>query len=100
MKKKKTLISAKTLVERILKKVGFEEDRFAVFSVWEKEMGKESSRVRLVGVKKNSLVVEVDSSVRLHDLTLRKRDILRRVNGHFPVPVISDIQLELSGKKN
>ncbi|HOW27440.1 MAG TPA: DUF721 domain-containing protein [Elusimicrobiota bacterium] len=95
---KKESRSLQELLESSLKKLGFDKERFAVFEVWDRLLGPEAAKARAVGLKGTRLCVEVDSNARLHDITLRKRTLLKKVNGHFGTNnVISDIIFTLAG---
>lgn len=95
--KKKELVAGDKLVPPILEKIGYRPQSYAVFEVWDRLLGAQAAKARAVGLKRDRLVVEVDSSVRLHDLMLRKRGLLKKINGHFGTrPVISDIILQLA----
>ena len=86
------------MVKVVLKNLGFDPNSYAVFEIWDRLLGREAERARAVGLKGSDLCVEVDSSARLHDLTLRKRQILKKLNGHFgPRPFLSDIIFSLAG---
>ncbi|HRY29671.1 MAG TPA: DciA family protein, partial [Elusimicrobiota bacterium] len=70
---------------------------YAVFEIWDRLLGVQATRAKAVGLQGRRLCVEVDSSARLHDLMLRKRTLLRKLNEHFGTrPVISDIILQLA----
>lgn len=86
------------MVKVVLKSLGFDPNSYAVFEIWDRLLGREAERARAVGLKGSDLCVEVDSSARLHDLTLRKRQLLKKLNGHFgPRAFISDIIFSLAG---
>jgi hypothetical protein len=95
--KKKELVDANRLFAGLLKKLGYDPESYAVFEIWDRLLGAQASKARAVGLKGPALHVEVDSSARLHDLTLRKRDLLKKLNGHFGTRrPISDIILQLA----
>jgi hypothetical protein len=97
----KKIINSRTserMVEDVLKKLGFDPKSYAVFEIWDRLLGWEANRAKAIGLKGTDLCVEVDSSARLHDLTLRKRQLMKRLNEHFgPRAFISDIIFSLAG---
>ncbi len=97
-KKKAPPVLGDGMVKVALKALGFDPKSYAVFEIWDRMLGREAERARAVGLKGSDLCVEVDSSARLHDLTLRKRQLIKKLNGHFgPRPFISDIIFSLAG---
>jgi len=93
----KKLIDGQTLFHAILQRLNFDPALYAVFEIWDRVLGPQSTRARAVGLKSGRLLVEVDSHARLHDLTLRKRGLLKKINGHFGVGTgLSDIIFRLT----
>jgi predicted nucleic acid-binding Zn ribbon protein len=96
----KVLQPVSKVVAPWLEKLGFGAETAAVFEAWDRLVGGRSARAEAVGLKRGVLVVETDSSVRLHDLTLRKPQLLKKLLGYFggkgaKVPV-SDIIFRIS----
>jgi hypothetical protein len=89
-------VSAQRLFEGLLKNVGFNPGHFAVFEIWDNLLGREASRARAVGLQGGTLHVEAASPAHVHDLTLRKKTLLKKLNQHFGGrAVISDIMIRL-----
>ena len=63
---------------------------------WEAEMGGWSRLARVVALDRFSLVVEVDSSPALQELSLRRQELVRRLNRHFEAPFIKHITVRMS----
>lgn len=94
---KKELVAAEKLFQGLLSRLGYDSRRYAVFEVWDRILGPQAAQAQAVGLKGDRLCVEVDSSARMHDLMLRKAQILKKLNGHFGTPaVISDIIVQLA----
>lgn len=92
----KTLVSAGDVLAGVLKRTGYDPREYALFELWDRLLGREAVRARAVGLKNNRLYVEVDTSVRLYGLTLRKRDILKKLNAAFGgTAPLSDIILRI-----
>lgn len=71
------------LTNLLKRQLGLDEKTYAVLKIWEKEMGPQMKYARLSGVKKGTLMVEVDSSVHLQELVLRRRELIKKINQHF-----------------
>ncbi len=97
--KPKVLRPASQVVAPWLEKLGLNPEAAAVFEAWDRLLGAEAKRARAVGLKGRVLYVAVDHSARLHDLTLRKPSLLRKLQGFFgsrSEPVVSDIIFRIS----
>lgn len=93
----KELVAAERLVNGWLRILGYDAAHLAVFEAWDRLLGAEADRARAVGLKNGHLMVETDTSARLHDLTLRKPSLLGKLRGHFgPSCLVSDIILKLA----
>ena len=107
-KKPKVLRPARLIVSPWLEKLGSRPQSLAVFEAWDRLLGAEASKARAVGMKQSVLYVDVDSSARMHDLTLRKPGLLRKLQGFFGPgthdpfatgKAVSDIIFRLSDEK-
>ena len=76
--------------------VGLSEELTVLERAWESEMGGLSSLARLVALERRSVVVEVDSSVALQELSLRRRELIRRLNSHFPSPFVRNMTVRMA----
>lgn len=100
----KRLSPAGALLTPWLSKLGISPQSLAVFEAWDRLLGAEAAKARAVGLKGTVLYVEADHSARLHDLTLRKPGLLRRLKdyvGKAPSSVgtgdaVSDIIFRIS----
>jgi hypothetical protein len=52
-------------------------------------------RARIVAVDRDALVVEVDSAPAMQELSLRRKELIRRINRHFPSPLIKCLTLRI-----
>lgn len=103
-KKPKVLSPAQAVVAPWLAKLGLNSESVAVFEAWDRLVGAEAGKARAAGIKGTTLHVDVDHSARLHDLTLRKPQLLRKLQGFFggkggKPPPVSDIIFRLSDDK-
>lgn len=51
-----------------------------IFELWDATLGADAARAPAVALKSGKLFVTVDTPVRLHTLTLRKRELLKKMN--------------------
>ncbi len=71
------LQALKDFVPGLVKRIGVTDAGFQVVSLLEREIHKSSPQAQIVAFKNNKIFVEVDSSVQLYELNLRKREILK-----------------------
>lgn len=71
--------------------------RLAVLEhAWESEIGSLSRMAKVAAIDNAALVVEVESSTAMQELSLRRRELLRRLNRHFAHPFLKDISLRIA----
>ena len=63
---------------------------------WDLEIGPLGGRARLAALDRKTLVVEVISSAALQEITLRRRELMRRLNKHFLQPWIEHITVRMT----
>ncbi len=88
--------SSQEIITKLLSRLGLNEVNFALFTIWEREVGTLSKDVTAVGVRHGRLIVDVGSPACFQELKLRKEKLLKALNGHFGKPVIKDIQFRLA----
>ncbi|MBI4657097.1 MAG: DUF721 domain-containing protein [Elusimicrobia bacterium] len=62
-------------------------------SVWSKEIGILKDHCRLLGIKKNVIIVKTDSAAVSNELALRSRQIIKSLNKYFIRPWIKSIRV-------
>lgn len=65
------------LMPEVLKKIGVTTENFEFASLLEQGLSQVSKTAKIVGFRKNCFYVEVESSAELHELYLRKKEILK-----------------------
>jgi len=80
----------------LCRKMGLSADLGLLNQAWEAEMGSWGGRARVVALDHFSLVVEVDSSTAMQEVSLRRRELLRRLNRYFPSPFLQQITLRMA----
>lgn len=67
------------LMPQVLKKIGVTPENFELASLLEQGLSQVSKSAKIVGFRKNRFYVEVESSAELHELYLRKKEILKTI---------------------
>ena len=83
----------KDIVGAVLKKYGMDTDTYALFEIWEKELGKLAKKIVLVGKKDRCLLVEVMNPVYRQELKYRKKEFVEKINDHFQKKIFDDIKV-------
>lgn len=78
-----SFIHAKNIVSDVLEKYGITEKNYFVIEVWEKEFFDINKHIKLIGIKDDSIILEIDSSVANNEVRIRKKEILNRINKYF-----------------
>ena len=83
---------AQTLTRRL----GLSENLSQLDRAWDAELGGLARLARIVALDRASLVVEADSSPAVQELTLRRKELVRRLNRHFPEELIKHITIKIA----
>ena len=80
---------------RLIQKLGLSEHLSMLDHAWESELGGMAGMARIVAIERDVLVVEVDSAPAMQELSLRRKELIRRINRHFPSPLIKCLTLRI-----
>ena len=83
-------------VQRITEQMGLSENLAQLDRAWESELGGVAKLARIVALDRSSLVVEADSSPAMQEISLRRKELVRRLNKHFPGDFIKQITLRIA----
>lgn len=84
------------IIALLRKQLGLDERTYAVMQAWEREAGAFASHATIAGIKNGTLVIEVSTPVHFQELTLRKRELLNKINQYNGGGrVIKSIKLQL-----
>ena len=83
-------------MEGIKKELGLDEDFFTIAKVWGKEVGTES--VEICGYKNGTIFARTEYSAALHEVSMRKKEIIKRLNQYLGKSKIKDIKLKIKKK--
>ena len=90
------LASVDSTITRLTQELGLSTDLALLEKAWQAEIGGLGSYARIRAIDKKSLVVEVDSPVALQELSLRRRELVRRLNSHLSAPRLQHLTLRTS----
>ncbi len=88
------LVSIKEILQNTLYKFKIDGSARDVYDAWDKKMGKFAKHAQVVSVVNDLMVVNVDNSVYLQELTLRKKEILEKLNKGLKGKTIKDIRFK------
>ena len=80
---------------QLTRHLGLSENLELLDRAWETEIGPLSKLARIIAIDKEALVVEVGSAPAMQELSLRRKELLRRINRHFPTPFIKCLTLRI-----
>jgi len=83
------------IIEALRRQLGLDEKTYAIMRAWEREAGAFAPYAELAGIKKGTLVIEVTTPVHFQELTLRRRELLDKVNQYLGQKVIKNIRFQL-----
>ena len=93
--KKSTGASAGELVHSVLSGLNHDTGDFAVFKLWDDLAATYAPRSEALGLVGKKLVVGVPSHAHQQQLTLAKREILRRINQALGKPLLKEITFQV-----
>ena len=83
-------------VRSFSQRIGLTEELTILDRAWEAEVGPMARLAKIVAIDGEALVVEVSSSPAMQELTLRRKELIRRINKHFKVPFLKYIHVKVA----
>jgi hypothetical protein len=83
-------------LQSLSQKLGLSSDLLILESAWEREVGGMREFARIAALDNAALIVEVDSSSVMQEISLRRRELVRKLNKHLPAPGIRYITVRIS----
>jgi hypothetical protein len=80
----------------LFRKMGLGTNLALLDRAWESEIGSLAASARIVAIDNAALVVEVNSSVAMQELNLRRQELLRRMNRYFPDRFLKQITVRMA----
>ncbi len=91
--RKSNLTEVSQIMEALKKTLGLDENFFAVSKVWDKEVGVDN--VGISGYKNGVIFAETQYSTALHEVTIRKKEIIKKLNQYIGSNKIKDIKIKI-----
>ena len=73
------------------RKLGLSSDLMVLENAWQRELGNLREDAHIAAVDRNALIVDVRSATVMQEISLRRKELIRRLNRHLPVPMIEQI---------
>jgi predicted nucleic acid-binding Zn ribbon protein len=70
-------------MEVVKRQLGLDDETLAIIKIWDKELGPLAKKVKLVGVKSGVLLAEAEASAYIQEVTMRRMEILKKINQNF-----------------
>ncbi|OGS20926.1 MAG: hypothetical protein A2252_04340 [Elusimicrobia bacterium RIFOXYA2_FULL_39_19] len=87
------LTPAKDIVKKLLAQYGINNETYALYDVWNKELGKIAKKARMIGKTGGTILVHVDNPIYKQELTIRKKEFIKKINDHFGRRIVDDIKI-------
>jgi hypothetical protein len=84
---------AAEIIKLLRKQLGLEEEFFTVEKVWKKEVGIDS--IEITGYKNGVIFTKTLSSVASYELTVRKKEIIKKLNQYIGGSKIKNIRIKI-----
>jgi hypothetical protein len=82
--------------KRMLRDLGLSTSLELLERAWEAEIGGLAKVARIVALDRSALVVEADSAPAVQEIMLRRKELIRRINRHFPEEFIQYITVRIA----
>jgi hypothetical protein len=82
--------------DHVSKKLGLSTDLTMIDHAWNLEIGNLRDVARIVAIDHASLIVETDSHAVMQELSLRRKELVRKINRHLPEPSLRHITVRIT----
>lgn len=86
-------VQAYYIIDLLKKKLGLENEFFTITKVWQKEVGIDG--LDIVGYRNGIVFAQTQSSVASYELSLRKKEIIKRLNQYVGKVVVKNIKVKI-----
>jgi hypothetical protein len=84
---------SKEIISSLRSELGLDEDFFTVKKIWEKEVG--MCGIEIDGYRNGTIFVQTESSAANFELTVRKKEIIKKLNQYISSSKIKDIKVKI-----
>jgi hypothetical protein len=82
--------------QRLIQKLGLSDHLAMIDRAWDAEVSSLGKTARIVALDHGTLVVEVDSAPALQEISLRRKELVRRRNTHIREDIIKQLTVRIS----
>jgi hypothetical protein len=82
----------------VFKDLGLSHNLALLERAWQMELAGLASLVQVVAIDKGALVVEAVSAPAMQEISLRRHELIRRINRHFANPFVQYITVRMARK--
>lgn len=93
--RKSNLTEVSKVMEVLKKQFGLDADFFTISKVWENEVGVEG--VEICGYKDGTIFAQTKYSTALHEVVMRKKEIIKKLNQYLGSKKIKNIKIKIEG---
>ncbi|MFH0807176.1 MAG: DUF721 domain-containing protein [Elusimicrobiota bacterium] len=83
---------AREIVKKLLESYGIKEENYALYDIWNKELGKLSKKIRMIGISGDTILVQTDHPAYKQEVRIRKKEFIKKINGHFGHEMVKEIK--------
>ncbi|AKL98485.1 DciA family protein [Endomicrobium proavitum] len=91
--RKSNLTEVSGVMEALKKMLGLDSDFFTIAKVWDKEVNVDSAEIS--GFKDGVIYAQTPYSAAVHEINLRKKEIIRRLNQYIGTNKIKNIKVTI-----
>ena len=83
-------------VHQFTRKLGLSTDLAVIEYAWDQEVGHLREYARIAALDHSALIVEVDSHSVMQEISLRRRELVKKINKHLPTPFLNQITVRIT----
>ncbi len=80
----------------LFKKVGIGSHLALIDRAWAAELGPLASVTQIVAIERGALIVETSAAAVIQELSLRRKELIRRINRYFPEPFLKTVTIRMA----
>jgi hypothetical protein len=92
---KETFSRAGVILEIVKKELGIDIDYPVLLKIWENEI--HPNKASICGYRKGIVFAETDSAAAINDISIRKKQIIKKINQFLGSQKIKNIKIKISG---
>ncbi len=85
----------KEILKETLEKFNLSQENQKLFTIWQEELGELAKHAQIGNFREGKLVIEVDNSIYMQELSARRESIVERVNRRMGKRFIMEVRFRL-----